>query len=471
MENRTKIICTIGPASESESVLRKMLGAGLDCVRLNFSHGTHEQFSRIIHAVRRLSKSMGREIAVIQDLQGPKIRVGELPAAGIPVQHGNTVILSTHPVSLRQAHADIPIQYRDLPRDVKKGDTILIDDGLIELTVEKVNVQHTDIVCRVEVGGVIKSHKGMNVPTASISAEPLTAKDRKDVEFGVKHGVDYIALSFVREAKNIFELKRLLRQKKSHAKVIAKIERHEAITNMEEIIQASDAVMVARGDLGVEIPAEEVPIHQKKIIHFSNVYGKPVIVATQMLNSMVENSRATRAEISDAANAIFDHADALMLSNESAVGKYPVEATRTLAKVAAAVENNLKKNPHLLNLKRPEDMPIVNATCLNANKLAQDIHAKFMVAITRSGYTAREMAKYRPFIPIIVFTPDIHVARQMALVWGVRRAFVQFIHLKNPVAQIRKTLVSSELVKKGDEIVVCNAGFGRREKLITTTMI
>lgn len=466
MENRTKIIATIGPASESESVLRKMLLAGLDCVRLNFSHGTYAQFAKIIRNIRELGKEAGREIAVIQDLQGPKIRVGELQTEGVTVHHGNIITLS-----VKAEKNTIPIQYHNLPRDVKKGDTILIDDGFIELAVLKVNAEHTNIVCHVEIGGVIKSHKGMNVPTASISAQPLTPKDRKDVDFGIKHGVDYIALSFVREAKNIFELKRLLRQKNSHAKVIAKIERHEAISNMEEIIQAADAVMVARGDLGVEIPAEEVPVHQKKIIHLCNVYGKPVIVATQMLNSMLENSRATRAEISDAANAIFDHADALMLSNETAVGKYPVEATRTLAKVAAAVENNLKKNPHLLNLRLPEDMPIVNATCLNANKLAQDIHAKFMVAITRSGYTAREIAKYRPFIPIIVFTPDIHVARQMALVWGVRHSFVQFIHLGSPVIQIRKTLVAAGLVKKGNEIVVCNAGFGRREKLITTTMI
>lgn len=207
------------------------------------------------------------------------------------------------------------------------------------------------------------------------------------------------------------------------------------------------------------------------MIHFCNIYGKPVIVATQMLNSMVENPRATRAEISDAATAIFDHADALMLSNETAVGKYPVEAVKTLRKVAAAVEHDLKDHTHLLNLKRPEDMPIVNATCLNVSKLAHDIHSKFIVAITRSGYTAREIAKYRPFIPIIVFTPDTHIARQMALVWGVTYSFVQFIHLKNPLPQIRKTLIEKNLAKTGDEIVICNAGFGRKEKLITTTII
>lgn len=466
MDNRTKIICTIGPASQEKSVLHKMISAGLDCVRLNFSHGTYSQFSQIIRNVREISKEQGREIGIIQDLQGPKIRVGEVPAEGIEVKKGETVILSVN-----QEKNTIPVQYRLLAHDVKPGDTLLIDDGLIELHILRINSHKTAITCEVKVGGTIKSHKGINAPTASISAAPLTPKDRRDLHFGITHGVDYVALSFVKEAKNIFELRRILKQAKSHAKIIAKIERHEAIANMEEIIKAADAVMVARGDLGVEIAAEQVPLHQKKIIHFSNLHGKPVIVATQMLNSMVENPRATRAEISDAATAIFDHADAFMLSNETAVGKYPVEATRTLQKVASAVEKDLKVHQNLLTLHRPEDVRLTNATCRNACTLADDINAKFIVAITRSGYTAREIAKYRPFIPIIVFTPDIHVARQQSLVWGVTHSFVQFIHLAHPLTQIRKTLIAHKLVKAKDEIVVCNAGFGKREKLITTTMI
>lgn len=466
MENRTKIIGTIGPASQDKAILKRMIAAGLDCVRLNFSHGTYPQFTSIIHRVRELSKEMGREIAIMQDLQGPKIRVGELPEEGVMANEGETITLC-----INKEKNTIPIQYHDLPKDVDAGDTILVSDGLIELTVIEVNSAKTKIQCRVKAGGVIKTHKGINVPTASISAYPLTKKDKQDLAFGIHHHVDYVALSFVKEAENIFELKRILRQKKSQAKVIAKIERHEAITNMESIIQASDAVMVARGDLGVELPAEKLPLYQKKIIHLSNMYGKPVIVATEMLNSMVESPRATRAEISDAATAIFDHADALMLANETAVGKYPVEAIKTLARVASAVEHELKDHPHLLNLKRPEDMPITNATCLNATKLAHDIAAKFIVAITRSGYTAQEIAKYRPFIPVIVFTPDLHVARQMRLVWGVTHSFVQFIHLNTPLVQIRKTLLEHKLVKTGDEIVVCNAGFGKKEKLITTTMI
>ena len=240
---------------------------------------------------------------------------------------------------------------------------------------------------------------------------------------------------------------------------------------MEEIIRASDAVMVARGDLGVEMPAEQVPLYQKKIIHLCNLYGKPVIVATQILNSMVTEPRATRAEISDAATAIFDHADAFMLTNETAVGKYPVESVHTLSKVAGAVENELKNHQHLLQFKKEDDIAITNATCHNASKLANDIKARFIVAISKSGFTVREIARYRPFIPTIVFTPNLNVARQMSIVWGVRHTFVQFIHLNNPLPQIRKSLIQNGLVKEGDEIVVCNAGFGRKEKLITTTII
>ncbi|MEK7171324.1 MAG: pyruvate kinase [Patescibacteria group bacterium] len=466
MENRTKIICTIGPASENPDVLRKMISAGMDCVRLNFSHGDYKQFAGIIKNVRDLSKSSGRQIAVIQDLQGPKIRVGDLPGEGVSVKKGQELILS----NLKERNT-IPVQYKNLPKDVKKGDVLLIDDGLIEISVVSIDSAKTKIFCIAKNDGVIKSHKGINVPTASISAPALTEKDKRDIDFGVEHDVDYIALSFVKSEKDILELQKILRGKKSHAKIIAKIERHEAIVNMEQIIKAADAVMVARGDLGIEIPAEQVPLQQKKIIHLCNIYGKPVIVATQMLDSMIENPRATRAEISDAATAIFDHADAFMLSNETAVGKYPVEATRTLSKVAAAVEHDLKQHQHLLNLRRPEDMPLTNATCLNATRLAQDIHAKFIVAVTASGFTVREIAKYRPFIPIIVFTPRENVARQMSLVWGVTHSFVQFINLAHPLTQIKKTLLAENLLKAGDEIVVCNAGFGKKEKLITTTML
>lgn len=464
--NRTKIICTIGPASESKATLEKMIKAGMDCVRLNFSHGSYEQFAKIIKLVREVSQKLGVEVAIIQDLQGPKIRIGDLPKEGIPTKQGDEIVLSTV-----KARNTIPVQYEDLAKDVHAGDTILVNDGLIELRVLKVNAAKTQITCRVEVPGLLLSNKGINVPTASISAPPMTPKDRRDVHFGIKEGVDYVALSFVKSGTEIDDLKKTLRSHRSKALVIAKVERHEAIDNLQSIVQSADAVMVARGDLGVEMAAEQVPLLQKKIIHLCNIHSKPVIVATQMLASMTDNPRATRAEISDAANAIFDHADALMLSNETAVGSYPVEATATLSRVASAVEDNLKTHRDLLRLHRPEDMPLTNATCLNASKLAHDINARYIVAVTRSGYTAREIAKYRPFIPIIVFTPDPIVARQLRLVWDVAASFVQWINITDSLPQIRETLLKNKLAKHGDEIVVCNAGFGKREKLITTTML
>lgn len=466
MFNRTKIICTIGPASEEPAVLLKMLTAGMDCVRLNFSHGTYEQFASVIKTVRQVSAKNKQEVAVIQDLQGPKIRIGTLPKDGVQVHKGQIICFS-----IKYEKNTIPVQYKKLPRDVKKGDIILIADGLIELIVQSIDSLKTKIHCLVQVGGLIESNKGINVPTASISAPALTEKDKKDVVFGVQQGVDYVALSFVKSAHDITKLRSLLRSLGSRAGIIAKIERHEAVSNIESIVKAADAVMVARGDLGVEVAAEQVPLIQKRIIDICNMHGKPVIVATQMLASMVDNPRPTRAEISDAANAILDHADALMLSNETAVGQYPIEATGILSKVAAAVEADLQKNPLLLKLRKPEEMPLTNATCLNATKLSQDINAQYIVAVTRSGYTACEIAKYRPFIPIVVFSPDASVARKMTLVYGVKRTFVQWIELDNPLKQIRATLIAENMVTEGDEIVVCNAGFGKKEKLITTTMI
>ncbi len=466
MFNRTKIICTIGPASEKPEVLSKMIDAGMDCVRLNFSHGTYEQFATVIQRIRDASASKKQEIGIIQDLQGPKIRIGTIDKEGIKVKKGDKVRLT-----IKNEKGSIPVQYKHLPKDVKKNDTLLIADGLIELTVVSINSSKTAIDCVVVVGGLIESNKGINVPTASISAPCLTEKDKKDVIFGVKQGVDYVALSFVRDAKDVIKLRKLLRSLGSKAGIIAKIERHEAIEQLDSIVEVSDAVMVARGDLGVEVPAEQVPLLQRHIINICNNLGKPVIVATQMLASMVDNPRPTRAEISDAAHAILDHSDSMMLSNETAVGAYPVEATEVLSKVSFAVEADLEKHGHLLKFSRVDDMRITNATCLNATKLAHDIHAKYIVAVTRSGYTAREIAKYRPSIPLLVFSSDASVARKMSIVYGVQRTFVQWIELENPLKQIRASLIKDGLVKEGDEIVVCNAGFGKKEKLITTTMI
>ncbi len=466
----TKIVCTLGPASSDPKTLEKMIRAGMNVARLNFSHGTYSEFAKMIKTIRALSKKLNTPIAILQDLQGPKIRIGEVPKEGIAIKKGEVIILSTADKTYKKVHGIslFPVQFKHLHKDVGPKDTILIDDGLMELTVKKVS--RRAIYCEAATDGTIKSHKGINVPTASLSADPLTPKDLKDLAFGIKHDVDYVALSFVRQASDITRLKKILASKKCAAKVMAKIERHEAVKNLEEIVEASDAIMVARGDLGIEIPAENVPIVQKRTILLANTYGKPVITATHMLNSMIENPRATRAEISDAANAVFDHSDALMLSNETAVGKYPLEAVETLARVARVTEENVQKYEQLLPFKtRNIDTGISKATCLNAVKLALDINADAIVAVTQSGFTAQNIAKHRIYKPIITITNSKKVRNQLSLVWGLNDIFIKKINSKNSILKITKSLKKEGIIKEGQEIVtVINAS--KTEKRISTTI-
>ncbi len=464
---KTKIVCTIGPASAQPTVLAKMVQAGMNVARLNFSHGTYKDFSKIITNIRKVSRRLKVPIAIMQDLQGPKIRVGEMPTEGVTLANNSSVILTTREV--KGTAELIPVQYKHLPKDVKTNDKILMCDGMIELKVIK--SKGTDIICKVGVGGLVQSHKGINVPTASISANPITEKDKKDLLFGLQHDVDYVALSFVKNAANITELRDLIRQKKGRAKIIAKIERHEAVTNLETIIHESDGVMVARGDLGTEISPEQVPLIQKRIIRLANLHGKPVITATEMLQSMIENPRATRAEVSDVANAIFDHTDAVMLSNESAVGKYPVKATETLSKVAASIEHEMKKHELFSpNLLFKDDLPISYATCYSAAELAKDIHAKLIIAVTHSGFTAQHIAKHRVYIPIIAITSDAKVEQQLQLVWGIKKVFVLPIHKSNYMNQIRKLLLTKKLAKRKDKIVIVSNA-SKEEKLISTIIM
>lgn len=476
LHKNTKIVCTLGPASSDPKVLEAMVRAGMNVARLNFSHGEYPEFKKLIKTIRGISKKLNTPIAILQDLQGPKIRIGEMPKEGAAIREGETVILSTgHDVyttskSTKSAEPTkiFPVQFKELHKDLGPKDTILIDDGLIELTVKKVT--GTSIFCRAEADGTIKSHKGINVPTASLSADPLTPKDLKDLEFGMKNDVDYVALSFVRHPDDILRLKKILRSKKCEAKVMAKVERHEAVKNLEEIVIASDALMVARGDLGVEIPAEQVPLVQKRMIMLCNLHGKPVITATQMLDSMVENPRATRAEISDAANAVFDHSDALMLSNETAVGKYPIQAVETLARVAHATEENLQKYEHLLpSASNKLDARVSNATCLNATKLALDINADIIAAVSLSGYTAQHIAKRRIYKTIVTFTTSEKVRNQLALVWGLNNIFVHKVNFRHASRDIAKFLLKQNLVKKGDKIVTA-VNASKDENTIVTTV-
>jgi pyruvate kinase len=464
IQKRTKVVCTLGPASESQEIVEEMAKAGMNVARLNFSHGSYKNHKMLIKNVRAVSKKLGKPIAILQDLQGPKIRVGKMPKHGIEVKKGDKVTITTKDVIGKKGL--IPTQYKKLPGDVSKDNTILIEDGIIELKV--LSKGKETIRCRVVDGGIVKSNKGINVPGGYISANPITKKDKEDLAFGLKNDVDWVALSFVRSEKDIYELRALIRKHKSKARIIAKIERNEAVEKLEKIIKAADGIMVARGDLGLEIPAEKVPVIQKKMIKMANRNGKPVITATQMLQSMVNEPVATRAEISDAANAVFDHSDALMLSNESAVGGYPIEAAGTLGKVAREVEKEMKKNQELCPITIQEhDLPIANATCLNACKLANDIEADYIVAVTGSGYTAQHIAKHRIYIPIITLTNNEKVRNQLSLVWGLNEIHVCEITLKDVVHEVKKFLLKKKLVKKGSEVViVCNAS--KRQKLIST---
>lgn len=463
----TKIVCTIGPASASIQTLEKMVRAGMDCARLNFSHGKYEEFAEMIKTIRTVSKKLGIPVAIIQDLQGPKIRVGEVKKGGMELKKGGMITLINK--SIEKNNDKLQIQFPGFHKLVQKNDPIFLCDGLIELKVQK--IQDHNVLCKVIQGGLVTSRKGVNIPFTKHKVNPLTLKDRQDLIFGLKHEVDYVALSFVERGKDVKELRELIKKNKGQAKIIAKIERQEAVKNLEEIMEEADAIMVARGDLGIETPPEHLPILQKKIIHLANLYGKPVITATEMLQSMIENPRATRAEVSDIANAVLDHTDAIMLSNESAVGKYPVKAVETLAKVAASTENYIKKHENFLpNRLFKNIMPLQDGLCSSAAELAQNIKARFIVTLTASGFTAEQVAKHRVHIPIIAVTGNEKIQRQLQLVWGVTKAFVQKISLGNYQAEIRKLLRKEKLGKSNDKVVIiCNAS--QDEKEISTIVL
>jgi len=472
MQKNTKIVCTLGPSSDSISEIESLVNSGMDLARLNFSHGTYENHKKILDNLRTVEKRTGKTIGVIQDIQGPKIRVGTIPDPGIIIKRGEKIKLSITEEKVRKTKTEIiiPIQYKNIIKDTKKGDIILIDDGLLELIIN--NKNRNELICTVRIGGLVKSHKGVNVPTGSISAKAITEKDMEDIKWGLKQNVDYIALSFVKSAKDIEELRDIIKKNKKNTKIIAKVERHEAIKNLEEIIKASDAVMVARGDLGIEIPAEMVPLIQKEMIKLSNKYQKPVITATQVLQSMVENSRATRAEISDAANAIFDHTDAIMLSNESAVGKYAQRAVKTLKDISITVEHELQKHEHLMKWKDHEEyISEVSPICRSACQIAIESKAKLIAVYTESGFMAREIAKNRLYIPIITITPNNYVKRELTLVWGLNKIIQHKIDNKqNKLDEIINVLKKEKLIKTKDKIVIVYSS-SIKEKLISTYIV
>jgi pyruvate kinase len=452
-----KIVCTIGPASESPERLDRLIRSGMNAARLNFSHGSHESHARAIHAIRNAAERHNTPVAIIQDLQGPRIRVGNLPGETLELSDGQTVRLVVEHAS-RESHVggptvDIPVTYPHLALDVKPGARILIDDGLIELSVQRISEQSVE--CRVNIGGTIRSHKGMNLPGTTISAATLTEKDREDLRFGLKHHVDYVALSFVRGPDDIFEARQLMAEYGGEAPIIAKIERREAVEHLEALLDQVHGIMIARGDLGVEMGTEAVPVLQKRMITEANRRRKLVITATQMLESMTHNPRPTRAEASDVANAVFDGTDAVMLSAETAVGRYPDETVRVMDRIVRAAEEG--KEPGLIRRAEPGHGPasFPEAICGAASAAAFSIGAQALVAFSQSGMTVHLMSKQRPRTPIIAFTPVEQVRQRMALCWGVLPYTMPLIEQTDArISAVECRLKAEGLAKTGDRIVI-----------------
>jgi pyruvate kinase len=447
---KTKIVCTIGPASSDASILEEMIKQGMDVARLNFSHGDHQGHAEKIALIRQLSAKKGTPIAILQDLGGEKIRLGRIEGESVSLASGATITLTTKPMTGNAQK--ISVTYPGLANDVKDGDTILLADGTLELKV--IAVSPPEVTCRVVVGGEISSHKGVTIPSGELRAPALTDKDKEDLLFGVQKEVDFIALSFVRRGEDIKEVKEILRAHHADIPVIAKIERHEALGNIDEIMQEADGIMVARGDLGVEIPLEEVPLVQKSLIKKANILGKPVITATQMLRSMVESPRPTRAEASDVANAILDGTDAVMLSEETAIGKYPVEAVRFMTMIAQATE---KSFPHEVFLP-PEPYrkrEIADSMSHAACNLAADLEVAAIITPTLTGRTARLVSRYRPRHPIIAFSPQAATVRQLILSWGVHSILVhEFTNVDEIIGKGITAALKGGWVVKGQRVVV-----------------
>jgi len=451
---RTKIVATIGPATSSPEVLRNLILAGATTLRLNFSHGSHEDHQRNIRLIRQISFELNQPVGILQDLQGPKIRLGKFKDGFIMLEKGDPYILTSKPCPGTQEMSCVT--YEPLADEVPTGSTILLDDGRVEMRVEKVDPEARELHCRVTVGGKLSNNKGVNFPGVYLSIKALTDKDKTDLMFGLDQGVDWVALSFVRNPQDILEIKELISSAGKNVPVIAKIEKHEAIEQMEAVLSICDGVMVARGDLGVELPAEDVPILQKRLIRTANRLGIPVITATQMLDSMVSNARPTRAEISDVANAILDGTDAVMLSNETAVGEYPVQAVETMAKIAVRIEREQGLTRNLDELTPGRSIP--NAISQAVGRIAEQLQAAAIMTLTKTGATARNVSKFRPRTPILAITPHVDVARQLQLVWGVRPLLVLDLPSTGQTFQAALNVAQEKQLLYEGELVVMTAG-------------
>jgi pyruvate kinase len=444
---RAKIVCTLGPATASEEMIGRLITAGADLIRLNFSHGLQEEHGVAIARIRRIAEKKGKPVAILQDLQGPKVRIGPLKDKSYRLKRNAVFVLTRRPTVGTDSAASTT--YPLLYKKVRQGDRILINDGQIELRV--IEIKNEDIYCRVMEGGVLQPNKGVNVPGRDLGFPALTSKDRKDLDFGLKHGVDYVALSMVRTARDILSIKKLIQKHHKVVPVIAKLEQAMAIQHLDEIVAVADGVMVARGDLGVEIPLEQVPLLQKEIIKKANAAHIPVITATQMLESMVEHPRPTRAETSDVANAIFDGTDAVMLSAETATGKYPVEAVRMMARIICAAEGR----PASFESLPEENLSVPEAVSKAACQLASEMNAKAIVTSTLSGRAALRLSKYRPVVPILAFTPNPEIERRMNLYWGVSSHSMSMLKSSDDLFKAMVDgLGPGKLAKRGDLLVM-----------------
>jgi pyruvate kinase len=454
----SKIVCTIGPACRSPRMIRELMRAGMDVARLNFSHGSHEEHAQTIVMLRAAAIARQKPLAILADLQGPKIRTGVLAGGGpVILRAGQQFVITTARVLGDSTRVNTT--FTPLPREVQKGDRILLSDGLIELRVDRVT--GANVICEVVNGGALGEHKGINLPGVKLRVPALTPKDRADLRFALKHGANYIAVSFVRRPEDVLLAKSLIRRAGRDTPVIAKLEKPEAIENLDAILRAADGVMVARGDLGVEMNPERVPVVQKTIIARAREFRRPVITATQMLESMTENPRPTRAEASDVANAIFDGSDAVMLSAETASGKYPAEAVSMMARIIEEAEASITEFP------RPstqEQLKVAETVAELVCHASRELNMKLIAVFTHSGFTARLVSRYRPLVPIVAFSPEAETRQRMALIWGVTPRDIRDVQKVDGLAAVaEKRLLEERLVRKGDVIgIVAGTPMGIR---------
>ncbi|MFM2575207.1 pyruvate kinase [Staphylococcus warneri] len=465
---KTKIVCTIGPASESEEMLEKLMNAGMNVARLNFSHGSHEEHKGRIDTIRKVAKRLNKTVAILLDTKGPEIRTHNMKDGIIELEKGKEVIVSM--TEVEGTPEKFSVTYDNLINDVQVGSYILLDDGLVELQVKDIDHDKGEVKCDILNSGELKNKKGVNLPGVKVNLPGITDKDADDIRFGIKEDVDFIAASFVRRPSDVLDIREILEQEKANITIFPKIENQEGIDNIEEILEVSDGLMVARGDMGVEIPAEKVPMVQKDLIRKCNKLGKPVITATQMLDSMQRNPRATRAEASDVANAIYDGTDAVMLSGETAAGLYPEEAVKTMRNIAVSAEAAQDYKKLLSDRTKLVETSLVNAIGISVAHTALNLNVKAIVAATESGSTARTISKYRPHSDIIAVTPSEKTARQCAIVWGVYPVVKE--GRKNTDALLNNavaTAVETERVQNGDLIII-TAGVPTGEKGTTNMM-